>query len=482
MGVPSAESWAPLPRRLPDRVRVLPGRLTGVVTVPGDKSLSHRALLLAGLATGPVEVRGLAPSEDVRATIDALRRLGAKVEIAAEPAGGLGGTVRGPLREPEDVLDCGNSGTALRLLAGVAAGIDGLSVLSGDDSLRGRPVDRVAQPLARMGAYITARAGGRLPPLVVRGGRLTPIRYESPVASAQVKSAVLLAALATDGPSEVLSPLPSRDHTERLLRYLGVEVAEEELPDGRERVTIVPGPLSPLPIRVLRDPSSAAFWMVAAAPQSSDAEGGVALPGLCVNPTRLGAVAVLRAMGADIRVEEHGLVAGEPCGTVRVAPAPLGGAKVAGAGVVAAIDELPVLAIAASCSRGGLEVRDAAELRVKESDRIRGVVTMLGALGVSVEERRDGFRIPGGQRLAGGVVDAGGDHRIAMAACVAGTLAANPVEVRGFCAVASSYPAFLEDLRALGGLAEPLQDAGGGAGYSAASFDRRSVPPPEAAP
>ncbi|MDQ4130931.1 MAG: 3-phosphoshikimate 1-carboxyvinyltransferase [Actinomycetota bacterium] len=475
MGVPSAESRAPLPPRLPDRVRVLPGRLRGVLTVSGDKSLSHRALLLAGLATGTVEVRGLAPSEDVQATIDALRRLGAEVEIAPDPTGGLGGTVRGPLSEPGDVLDCGNSGTALRLLAGVAAGVDGLSVLSGDDSLRGRPVDRVALPLARMGAHVTARAGGRLPPLVVRGGHLTPIRYESPVPSAQVKSAVLLAALATDGPSEVLSPLRSRDHTERLLRYLGVEVTEEELSDGRERVTIVPGPLSPLPIRVLGDPSSAAFWMVAAAPDSSDADGGVVLPGLCVNPTRLGAVTVLRAMGADVAVEGQELVAGEPCGTVRVTPAPLGGASVSGAGVVAAIDELPVLAVAGSCSRGGLEVRDAAELRVKESDRIRGVVAMLRALGVRVDERRDGFRLPGGQRVAGGVVEAGGDHRIAMAACVAGTLATNPVEVRGFRAVATSYPAFLEDLRALGGLVEVLEDAGGGVGHAAGL-------PPEAGP
>ncbi|MFN2557093.1 MAG: 3-phosphoshikimate 1-carboxyvinyltransferase [Nitriliruptorales bacterium] len=441
--------------RLPERVRVLPGRLSGAVRVPGDKSLSHRALLVAAFAAGPVEVSGLAPSADVWSTVDALRRLGAKAEIRTDPFGGLAGTVRGPLREPSDVLDCGNSGTALRLLAGVVAGIDGLSVLTGDVSLRSRPVDRIVVPLARMGAQVQARAGGCLPPLVIRGGRLTPIRYDSPVASAQVKSAVLLAALVAEGASEVVSPLRSRDHTERMLRYLGVKVDDEELPDGRERVSIVPGPLSPLPIRVLGDPSSAAFWMVAAAPDLSERADGVVLPGLCLNPTRFGAVTVLRAMGADVVVEEEGLVAGEPSGTVRVAPAILGRGLVSGAGVVAAIDELPILAVAASCSRGGLEVRDAAELRVKESDRIQGVASMLGALGVTVEERPDGFWIPGGQQLSGGVVDAGGDHRIAMAACIAGTLATSPVEVRGFRAVATSYPTFLDDLRALGGRVEP---------------------------
>ncbi len=460
VGVPAGDSRAWLVPRLPDRVRVLPGRLTGVVRVPGDKSLSHRALLIAGLAGAPVQVRGLAPSADIGSTIGALRRLGAKVEVRREPSGGLGGTVSGPLGEPGDVLDCGNSGTALRLLAGVTAGIEGLSVLTGDESLRSRPVDRIVLPLARMGAQLQARAGGRLPPLVVRGGRLAPIRYESPVASAQVKSAVLLAALRADGQSEVLSPLRSRDHTERILRYLGVEVDEEELPDGRERVTIVPGPLTPLPIRVLGDPSSAAFWMVAAAPDPEQGAGGVVLPGLCVNPTRLGAATVLRAMGADVMVDQEGLVAGEPLGTVRVNPAILRGALVSGAGVVAAIDELPVLSIAASRSRQGLEVRNAAELRVKESDRIRGIVAMLAALGVRAEERPDGFRIPGGQRLSGGVVDAFGDHRIAMAACIAGTLATDPVEVRGFGAVTTSYPTFLEDLRALGGLVEPLEEAG----------------------
>ncbi|MDP8927369.1 MAG: 3-phosphoshikimate 1-carboxyvinyltransferase [Actinomycetota bacterium] len=456
MGATASDSRAPLVRRLPDHVRVLPGRLSGTVKVPGDKSLSHRALLVAGLAAGPVEISGLAPSADVCSTVGALRRLGATVGIRPEPSGGLGGSVRGPLREPADVLDCGNSGTALRLLAGITAGVDGLSILTGDESLRCRPVDRVALPLARMGAQVQARAGGRLPPLVVRGGRLAPIRFESPVPSAQVKSAVLLAALSAGGPSEVLSPLRSRDHTERLLRYLGAEVEVRELPDGREQVSIVPGPLSPRPIRVLGDPSSAAFWMVAAAPGRGDGASGVTLPDLCLNPTRLGAVEVLRAMGAHVEVVEQGVVAGEPLGIVRVSPANLDRALVSGAAVVDAIDELPILAIAGTCSRGGLEVRGAAELRVKESDRIRGVVAMLAALGVAAEERPDGFLVPGGQRLTGGVVDSSGDHRIAMAACIAGTLAAGPVEVRGFRVAGTSYPAFLDDLRALGGNVEPL--------------------------
>ncbi len=457
----------------PDRVRIHPATLRGEVRVPGDKSLSHRALLVGALIGERIAVSGVAPSGDVASMAACLRRLGAEVALApawkAEDAdgadgadgadegrvaapGSLAGTVRGPLVEPSDVLDCGNSGTALRLLAGVVAGIDGISVLTGDASLRRRPVDRVAAPLRAMGAHLDARDGGRRPPLVVRGGRLTAIAYDSPVPSAQVKSCVLLAGLAADGQTTVRSPLVSRDHTERLLGYLGVAVARSEEADGREVVRLTPGPLRPRPIAVSGDPSSAAFWLVAAAAGA----GEVRIPGVCANPTRLGVVAALTAMGGEVAVEARGEVAGEPVADLAAAPVALTGAELAGRTVVDAIDELPVLALAGAASRDGLVVRDAAELRVKESDRIATLAAALRAVGLEIDERPDGYRVPGGQRPGPGTVHAHGDHRIAMTAAIAGVLGTGPVEVTGFAAVATSYPTFLRDLVRLGGTVEVL--------------------------
>ncbi|MDP9023322.1 MAG: 3-phosphoshikimate 1-carboxyvinyltransferase [Actinomycetota bacterium] len=442
-----------------DRVRVHPGPLTGSVVVPGDKSISHRALLIGALTDGAVSVRGLAPSGDVAATAGALRLLGAVVDVSGND-GGLAGTVAGPLVEASDVVDCGNSGTAMRLLAGVTAGIDGLAVLTGDASLRRRPMDRVVAPLRAMGAHVDGRAGGMLPPVVVRGGGLRGVHHVSPVASAQVKSAVMLAGLRADGPTEVTSPARSRDHTERLVTYLGGDVTVRHLGDGREVVALRPGGLQPRPVDVPGDPSSAAFWMVAAAAAINGRGDGVELPGLCANPTRLGVVDVLRAMDARLEIDPTGEVSGEPRAAVRVWPADLTGATVAGSAVVDALDELPVLAVAGALSRDGLVVRDAAELRVKESDRIAALAATLQALGVTVHERPDGFEVPGGQRPGGGTVHARGDHRIAMTACVAATYATGPVEVRGFGCVATSYPSFLEHLRGLGGTVEVLDRPG----------------------
>lgn len=440
-------------------VRIHPMTPRGTVEVPGDKSCSHRALLIGALAAATCEVAGLAPSEDVRSTAGALRGLGARVDLATDANGALVGTVQGPLREAEAVLDCGNSGTTLRVLAGIVAGLPGLTVLTGDASLRHRPVARVIEPLTAMGATVRARGGDRYPPLVVIGGGLRPVQHDSPVASAQVKSCVLLAGVAGAVDVTVTSPLPSRDHTERLLRHLGVPVDRQVLDDGRERVSLTAAQPSPGIIRVLGDPSSAAIWAVAAAVAD---EGEVHLPGICLNPTRTGALRVLERMGADIRTEPGDDVSGEPAGTLTIRPAELGGATIQGSEVVDAIDELPVLAVAGARSEGGLEVRDAEELRVKESDRIATLAEVLGTLGVVVEERRDGFRVPGGQRPTGGRVDAGGDHRIAMTAAVAATVASGPVEITGFDAVSTSYPTFLDDLRSIGGRVDVLEPDGTG--------------------
>lgn len=425
---------------MPDRVVVHPlddRGLVGTVRMPGDKSLSHRALILGALADGPVEVTGAAPSGDVRSTMAALRRMGASIDGQGPDA-----VVTGPIGEPVDVLDCGNSGTGMRLLAGLCGGIDGLSVLTGDGSLRSRPMGRVAEPLRRMGVAVDGRGSGDLAPIAVRGGVTRALDHVLPVASAQVKSAILLAGLSAEGTTRISEPGPSRDHTERMLRWFGVRVTSEP-----GEVALTPGTLRARPVQVSGDPSSAAFWLVA----------GAALPGsqvrvvdLCLNPTRTGVVDALLAMGAAVTGGADREWGGEPVGDLEVTAGALGPGAVAGELVVRAIDELPVLAVAGALG-GGLEVRDAAELRVKEVDRIEAVAALLGALGVAVDTTRDGFRVPGGQTLTGGIVDSRGDHRIAMAATIAALAAAEPVVVTGFRAVATSYPSFLDDLVTLGG-------------------------------
>ena len=440
-----------------DRVRVHPGPLAGQVVVPGDKSLSHRALLLGAMVGTPVAVTGVATSGDAQSTARCLEVLGARVELAPDGDGNLSGTVAGSLREATDVLDCGNAGTGMRLLAGVVAGIPGLAVLTGDASLRRRPMGRVAEPLRAMGASVDGRDDGRLPPLVVRGGDLRGTTWDSPVASAQVKSCLLLAGLRADGPTTVRSPGPSRDHTERLLAHLGVDVRTERGGDGHgEVVTVHPGTPVGDRIDVSGDPSSAAFWLVAGALAGM----AVRLPGVCVNPGRTGMVDVLRDLGADLALADPREVCGEPVADLELAAGRLDGrAVVAGDAVVAAIDELPVLAVAAALSTGGMDVRDAGELRVKESDRIDGIAAAFDALGLAIETRPDGFTVPGGQHpTGGGRVDAHGDHRIAMSAAVGATVADAPVDIAGFAAVPTSYPAFLDHLVALGGRVEELQE------------------------
>jgi len=421
-------------------------RLRGTIAVPGDKSISHRAAMLNALADGEAAVHNFLPGDDCRSTLGVLRALGVRWELdeSGETAVlRISGAGIDGLQEPADVLDCGNSGTTMRLMSGVLSGQDSHSVLTGDDSLRSRPMGRVVEPLRAMGARIDGREGGRYAPLSVRGGGLHGIRYRLPVASAQVKSAVLLAGLFAEGETVVEEPEQTRDHTERMLAAMGARI-------GREgpAVRLTPGGrLQPLSMRVPNDISAAAFWMVAAVVHP-DAE--VRLTGVGMNPTRTGVIDALRAMGADLSIEEERQIGGEPVADVVVRSSRLQGTTAEGDLIPRLIDEIPALAVAAAFAQGTTEVRDAAELRVKESDRVATVVSELGRLGVAVEERADGMVIEGGG-IRGGEARAFGDHRLAMALAVAGLASREGVTLDDAACVAVSYPAFWEDLARLTG-------------------------------
>lgn len=425
----------------PAEVRVAPARsgLRGTVRVPGDKSITHRALLLAAVAEGASEVEGPGGGEDNAATVRVLRGLGVRIELRGRRARVHGRGFAG-LQPPEDVLDCGNSGTTMRLVTGLLAGRPFEARLDGDESLRRRPMERVAEPLRRLGARIETSAG--CAPLTVRGGPLGGAAIELPVASAQVKTAVLLAGLQATGRTEVREPAASRDHTERLLPAFGVQV-ERPAP----LAVAVEGGQTLVPARVVvpGDPSAAAFWMVAG---SLVAGSRIELPGVSLNPTRSGALDVLREMGARIEVRPGPSLGEEPVADLVVESAALRGVEVRGERMLRALDEFPVLAVAAACASGVSEFADGAELRVKETDRIAAMAQGLRRLGVEVEERRDGLRVTGGG-LGGGVVESGGDHRVAMAFAVAGLVAREPVTVLGADSIAVSDPAFLATLRRL---------------------------------
>ncbi len=416
---------------------VAPGRpLRGVLRVPGDKSISHRAAILGAIAHGTTRIWGFLRAEDCLSTLRCLRALGVAIDDRGSELEIRGGA----FREPEEILDVGNSGTTLRLLAGVLAGQRFHSVLTGDASIRRRPMDRVAEPLRRMGAGISGRQGGRLAPLAIRGGELRGITYATPVASAQVKSALLLAGLFADGDTVVQEPRQSRDHTERMLGAFDAEVV-------RGGLTVrLRGPqaLSGTEVRVPGDLSSAAFFLVAAAlvPGSELAVAGVGL-----NPTRTGVLDVLRMMGAAVEIRDLKEESGEPVGTVMVRGGVLHGTVIGGDLIPRAIDELPVLAVAASLAEGETVIRDAAELRVKESDRIEALARELGRLGARVEAQPDGLTILGTRRLRGGRVASAGDHRIAMALAVAGLCADGAVTVDDPACIETSFPGFADALR-----------------------------------
>jgi 3-phosphoshikimate 1-carboxyvinyltransferase len=424
--------------RLPVEVSIDgPRALRGRLRVPGDKSVSHRALLFAAVATGKSRLWGLADGDDVARTRAAVEMLGAHVRDAAGGEVVVRGAGFDGLVEPDGVIDCGNSGTSIRLLAGVLAGRPFHSVLTGDASIRTRPMARVVGPLRAMGARIDGRRDGELAPLSIRGGGLVGRRHELAVASAQVKSALVLAGLQAAGTTEVVEPAPSRDHTERLLRSLGAPL--EPIPGG---VRVTAGKLAAFDLTVPGDPSAAAFFVVGACvTPGSD----LVVEDVCLNPTRIGFVDVLRRMGATIDVQVKGERGGEPVGDLRAVASPLRATTMAGVEIPRIIDEIPALAVAAAFADGVTGIADAAELRVKESDRIGTISQELTQLGVRVETRPDGLVISGG-RPRPALLKSHGDHRIAMAAAVAANACEGASTVRGWAAIASSYPAFAEHL------------------------------------
>ena len=408
--------------------------LHGSVRVPGDKSVSHRALMLGALADGTSHIRGFLEGEDTRATAAVLQQLGARIETPADGERLIHGLGLHGLRGTTQQLDCGNAGTGMRLLAGLLAGQAFDSTLVGDESLSKRPMRRVTDPLALMGAKIDSQEG--LPPLLVRGDQpLHGISYTLPVASAQVKSALLLAGLYAQGETEVIEPHPTRDYTERMLAAFGWPI---EFTPGRARLSGGHA-LRATDVDVPADFSSAAFFLVAASivPGSE-----LRLPTVGLNPRRTGLLQALRLMGADIRIENERESGGEPVGDLVVRYAPLHGIELPQALVPDMIDEFPVLFVAAAAAKGRTVVSGAAELRVKESDRIAAMANGLRALGVTVEEAPDGATIEGGA-IGGGIIDSHGDHRIAMSFAVAGLVAQGAVRINDCNNVATSFPGFL---------------------------------------
>lgn len=415
--------------------------LKGMLKIPGDKSISHRAVMLGALAQGRTEIHNFLMAEDCLSTVKCFQAMGIEItekdQVIYVHGRGLDG-----LSEPRDVLDCGNSGTTTRLLLGILAGQPFFSVLTGDGSLRSRPMDRVVKPLSEMGAVFMGRQQSRLLPLSVSGGRLKAIHYQTPVASAQIKSALLLAGLFANGQTVVEEPAVSRDHTERMLKSFGAKIevsrcsaAVEGQPTLVGRRVVVPG-----------DISSAAFFLTAAAiiPGSD-----VTLVGVGLNPGRKGIIDVLKTMGADITVFNNKVEGGEPIGDIRVQGRELKGTDISGEIIPTLIDEIPVLAVAAAVAQGKTVFRDAAELRVKETDRIAAVAAELAKFGVKIEERPDGMVIEGGRPLTGTVCQSHGDHRIAMAMAVAGLAAEGQTVVKGADSVNISFPGFNDALKSI---------------------------------
>lgn len=421
---------------------VRPGRcIGGVVGVPGDKSISHRALMLGAIADGLTEINGFLASEDCLATLAALRAMGADVDEQAPDRFHISGRGLHGLHLPPGPIDLGNSGTALRLLTGLMAGQDFSTELTGDQSLRRRPMDRIAAPLRKMGAVVATTNGN--PPVQIKGqAKLSGIDYRLPVASAQVKSALLLAALYAQGQTRITEMFATRDHTERMLPEFGVPVTRHR------RVSVIHGPAQPMGARidVPGDLSSAAFLLGAAFLSEGDS---VMIKRVGINPTRSGVLAILGLMGAEIRTENHTIMGNEPVASLIGLPSTLKGARVPPELVPLAIDEFPLIFALAACVEGETVVTGATELRHKESDRITVMIRGLKELGIDAEEFPDGARIAGG-KLSGGTVDSHGDHRVAMAFSVAGIKATAPITILNVDNVGTSFPGFVPTMQSLG--------------------------------
>jgi len=435
--VPPQHSSQQYPSFVAHPVRAVGGELT----IPGDKSISHRALLLGGIALGTTTITGFLQSEDCLATLTALKELG----VAVDSSGGvlkIHGVGPGGLTAPSRPLDLGNAGTAIRLLAGVLAAQPFDSELTGDESLRQRPMERVAKPLRAMGARISTREG-RAPLRITGGSKLKGVDYTLPVASAQLKSALMLAGLSAQGRTTIRSPAPSRDHTERMVVAMGVPVEQ-----GPGETVVVNGPatLSGIEIEVPGDFSSAAFFLVAGAIAASN---GLLIRGVGINPTRTGLLTILREMGAQISLRNRRESGAEQVADIYVEQSPLRGIEVPSELVPLAIDEFPVLFVAAACAAGRTVVRGAEELRHKESDRLAAMAEGLKALGITVTESPDGLVINGGS-LSGGRVVSHGDHRVAMAFAVASVAAGSPIEILGTDQVSTSFPGFLSVANGVG--------------------------------
>ena len=424
--------------------------LVGHLAVPGDKSISHRAVLLGAISDGETRIEGFGRSADTETTIEAVRTLGVQVDDGPETLRVVGAGLRG-LQQPDEPIDCGNAGTLMRLLPGILAGQEGRFVLTGDDSLRSRPMDRIAEPLGRMGVRIETTEGTA--PLTIEGGPVQALSYELPVASAQVKSAILLAGLyAQDAETTVVEPLPTRDHTESLLAAAGARVERRA-----KSASVWPAERLELgEVEIPGDFSSAAPFLVAA---TLLAGSQLTIHGVNLNPRRTGLLDVLERMGANVTVYNRRRIAGEPAGDLDARPAQLVGTDVKAAEVPQLVDELPLFALLAAHAHGNSVLSGAAELRAKETDRIEAVVDGLRRIGAHIRATEDGFVVRGvPARLRGGTIDARGDHRIAILAAVAGSASREGVEIKGAESAAVSFPGFYDLLETLAVRGIPVED------------------------
>lgn len=432
------------------RIKRQTGALRGEISVPGDKSISHRSVMLGALATGDTKVRGFLNGADCLSTIACFQQMGVAVELSDNDTALVvhGKGLRG-LRAPKTRLDCGNSGTTTRLLSGILAAQEFDASLTGDESIQKRPMKRIMQPLSQMGAHIVSERGNDCAPLLIEGRALHGIDYTSPVASAQVKSAILFAGLYADGATSVTEPALSRNHSELMLEAMGAQLETETLSDGRAKVTIQPcKKLHALDLEIPGDISSAAYFLSAAL-MLPDSE--LLIRNVGVNPTRDGILSVYARMGADITLENERMSGCEPVADLRVRYSRMKGTEIGGAEIPRMIDELPMIAACAALAEGKTVIRDAAELKVKESNRIRTVVEHLCAMGVRAEETEDGMVIYGTDKLHGAVIDTKKDHRIAMTFAVLGLCAEGETILKDAECINISYPTFFADLERLQG-------------------------------